>query len=316
MYSFRRSDHYPVKANFSQICRKIQVTNATGLLYFNARYYDPQLGTFLSPDAIVPDPAAVPDYNRFLYARGNPLKYTDPSGHYSNEEIMQHFGCEDWACVESNFQDDGAYAGMWGWLYILQKAVDGDLITAMQHAGSNGWSTWTGMFQRSENGRIGIIPFELKTDTEIFSYSSSDPVDNRPFALYGATGDMGFYALNSGQIGTTPSEHPVDCTTMDCVAVSIDVVSAGGAALQVPSPICGPYAPACTMGGWAISSTATIAGIGWTAYQVQQSNASGNDLVFTSSLGAIGILSSNPQISLTVSLIQLGRDATTPLFAK
>jgi len=58
-----------------------QKSDGTGLLYMNARYYDPALGTFLSADTLVPDPAAVPDYNRFLYARGNPLKYADPSGH-------------------------------------------------------------------------------------------------------------------------------------------------------------------------------------------------------------------------------------------
>ena len=57
-----------------------QKSDGTGLLYYNARYYDPQLGTFLSPDTVVPDPGAVIDYNRFLYVRGNPLKYADPSG--------------------------------------------------------------------------------------------------------------------------------------------------------------------------------------------------------------------------------------------
>ncbi len=50
-------------------------------MYFNARYYDPALGQFLSPDPLVPDPAFLLDHNRYLYARGNPLKYTDPSGH-------------------------------------------------------------------------------------------------------------------------------------------------------------------------------------------------------------------------------------------
>jgi RHS repeat-associated protein len=58
-----------------------QKQDGTGLLYYNARYYDPALGTFLSPDTIVPDASAVIDYNRFLYARANPLKYNDPSGH-------------------------------------------------------------------------------------------------------------------------------------------------------------------------------------------------------------------------------------------
>jgi pimeloyl-ACP methyl ester carboxylesterase len=47
----------------------------------NARTYDPALGTFLSPDTVVPDAGRVSDYNRFLYARGNPLRYADPSGH-------------------------------------------------------------------------------------------------------------------------------------------------------------------------------------------------------------------------------------------
>ena len=58
-----------------------QKSDGTGLLYYNARYYDPALGMFLSPDTVVPDASAVIDYNRFMYARGNPLKYADPSGH-------------------------------------------------------------------------------------------------------------------------------------------------------------------------------------------------------------------------------------------
>ena len=66
-----------------------QKHDATGLLYYNARYYDPALGTFISPDSLVPDASRVIDYNRFLYARGNPLKYNDPSGHASAESIRE-----------------------------------------------------------------------------------------------------------------------------------------------------------------------------------------------------------------------------------
>ncbi len=53
----------------------------TGLIYFKARYYDPELGIFISPDTIVPDAGNLFDYNRYMYVRGNPLKYNDPSGH-------------------------------------------------------------------------------------------------------------------------------------------------------------------------------------------------------------------------------------------
>ena len=58
-----------------------QKRDATGLMQYNARYYDPALGTFVSPDSLVPDPGMVIDYNRFLYVRGNPLKFTDSTGH-------------------------------------------------------------------------------------------------------------------------------------------------------------------------------------------------------------------------------------------
>ena len=53
----------------------------TGLIYFNARYYDPELGTFISPDTIVPDATNLFAYNRYMYVAGNPLRLTDSSGH-------------------------------------------------------------------------------------------------------------------------------------------------------------------------------------------------------------------------------------------
>ncbi|MCL4835903.1 MAG: hypothetical protein KJZ86_25920, partial [Caldilineaceae bacterium] len=58
-----------------------QKQDGTGLIYYNARYYDSSLGTFLSPDTLVPDARRVVDYNRFLYVRGNPLSLNDPTGH-------------------------------------------------------------------------------------------------------------------------------------------------------------------------------------------------------------------------------------------
>ena len=81
-----------------------QRLDGTGLLYYHARYYDPGLGRFISADSVVPgagpltaaphdataqaawaaggggpgDPQAL---NRSSYARNNPLRYTDPTGH-------------------------------------------------------------------------------------------------------------------------------------------------------------------------------------------------------------------------------------------
>jgi RHS repeat-associated protein len=51
----------------------------TGLTYLHARYYDPNVGTFLSPDPLGPEGGL----NAFAYGSGNPANLTDRSGLYS-----------------------------------------------------------------------------------------------------------------------------------------------------------------------------------------------------------------------------------------
>jgi RHS repeat-associated protein len=53
---------------------------STGLYYYRARYYDPGLGQFLSPD---PLPATLDEpleQNPYLYVRNQPLRFVDPLG--------------------------------------------------------------------------------------------------------------------------------------------------------------------------------------------------------------------------------------------
>ncbi|MEE1611408.1 RHS repeat-associated core domain-containing protein [Microvirga sp. CF3016] len=51
----------------------------TGLVYLNARYYDPALGRFLSPDSLDPTRPGV-GTNRYAYALNNPINVADPGG--------------------------------------------------------------------------------------------------------------------------------------------------------------------------------------------------------------------------------------------
>jgi RHS repeat-associated protein len=53
----------------------------SGLYYYGARYYDPELARFISPDPIVPSPGDPQSLNRYSYVRNNPVKYIDPTGH-------------------------------------------------------------------------------------------------------------------------------------------------------------------------------------------------------------------------------------------
>ena len=51
------------------------------LYYYNARWYDPELGRFIQADTIVPEPGRSKSYDRYTYVNNNPVRYTDPSGH-------------------------------------------------------------------------------------------------------------------------------------------------------------------------------------------------------------------------------------------
>lgn len=56
--------------------------------FFQGRIYDPQMGRFLSPDAVVQFPADFQSYNRYSYVRNNPLTNKDATGFY---EEAGHF---------------------------------------------------------------------------------------------------------------------------------------------------------------------------------------------------------------------------------
>ena len=44
-----------------------------------------QLGRFVSPDILIPDPADPQSYNRYAYVLNNPLRLVDASGHFGEE---------------------------------------------------------------------------------------------------------------------------------------------------------------------------------------------------------------------------------------
>jgi RHS repeat-associated protein len=51
----------------------------TGLIYLNARYYDPVLSRFLSPDPLM-NPGNPNTLDPYMYSADNPISFSDPSG--------------------------------------------------------------------------------------------------------------------------------------------------------------------------------------------------------------------------------------------
>ncbi len=52
-----------------------------GLMFYNARWYDPALGRFAQADTIIPQSQGVQAWDRYAYTNNSPVNYTDPSGH-------------------------------------------------------------------------------------------------------------------------------------------------------------------------------------------------------------------------------------------
>ncbi len=58
-----------------------KLDDETGLYYYGARYYDPSLGRFITPDPTIQHPYDPQDLNRYTYARNNPVNLIDPDGY-------------------------------------------------------------------------------------------------------------------------------------------------------------------------------------------------------------------------------------------
>ncbi len=76
---------------------------ATGLYFDRARYYDPQLGRFISQDPL--GPAGSGD-NLYAYCGDNPLTATDPSGTTTITLLDDDGYCPVNANVKAHYQAD------------------------------------------------------------------------------------------------------------------------------------------------------------------------------------------------------------------
>jgi RHS repeat-associated protein len=108
----------------------------TGLTYMQQRYYDPQVGRFLSNDPVMTNPNTGASFNRYWYATGNPYRFTDPDGRQSVGELIDSgaegcgaMTCAGWAFMSASWSVFGAE----GVSQVLDKGNDastGDKIMA------------------------------------------------------------------------------------------------------------------------------------------------------------------------------------------
>ncbi len=61
-----------------------------GFMYYDARYYDPDLGRFLQPDPMLDG------MNRYTYCGNNPIRYSDPTGFDAEDAATSDELAEAW----------------------------------------------------------------------------------------------------------------------------------------------------------------------------------------------------------------------------
>jgi RHS repeat-associated protein len=84
----------------------------TELMYYGARYYSPQYRIFVQPDTMLPDPYNPQALNRYAYTLNNPMKYTDPTGHYVESGIDIAFIAMDLNDIRTGNADKWTYIGL------------------------------------------------------------------------------------------------------------------------------------------------------------------------------------------------------------
>ncbi len=99
-----------------------------GLYYYNARYYLPGAGRFLSADTLVPNPQNPQSFNRYAYVLNRPLNFSDPTGHFSEDAIrgyLWEYCAGDESCFTETFNQ---WRGDEEWWSMLRNAVEGDIL--------------------------------------------------------------------------------------------------------------------------------------------------------------------------------------------
>jgi RHS repeat-associated protein len=97
-----------------------------GLMFYNARWYDPSLGRFVQADSIVPSVYDSQSYDRFAYVLNNPVRYKDPSGHKCEEDNADCFNPITWLTKNLESKYDISLVGGWDRkeLLLLSQTLD------------------------------------------------------------------------------------------------------------------------------------------------------------------------------------------------
>jgi RHS repeat-associated protein len=145
------------------------------LTIMGARWYDGQLGRWISPDTIIPDPANPQSFNRYSYVGNRPLNRTDLSGHQEVvPELMQqaidYFTGIGWELVGDASQINPNWNGP---DLVFFSSQDGRVLAVELKDVANNVNLGT-LGKSPVSGTYGGSMGRLASSTERFYNSSKD----------------------------------------------------------------------------------------------------------------------------------------------
>jgi len=209
----------------------------------------------------VPDAGLVVDYNRFAYARGNPLKYTDPSGHCATLEDGGPDINGDQACWEAADEwlktfGAGGYENtdQWQKNFAGQAAMTEDVFRTVLH------TYWAPQYRA-----MGVYHKRYNPPPEMHPVTSED---------------QAFEQL----------VHSVTCEDPSaCITNTLNVVGTGGAGIAAVCTIASGGICAVIAGpAGAISIAVGGISTAYTAYQVMEGESSEADLATAATMFTVG----------------------------
>lgn len=126
--------------------------SATGLNYMQQRYYDSQVGAFLSVDPITADRNSGGNFNRYKYAANNPYKFTDPDG---RQEAADRFGDQFKKDAESGNAE--VYAPLRGPAVVITAAMAAPVVAVVGEAALANPVTATNIINTTVEGMAGDV---------------------------------------------------------------------------------------------------------------------------------------------------------------